>query len=583
MQQCSLRDMRPGRSGLGMMRTDHIPNFMNRRKEIALLALLAEWRRAASAVAKQQWVLFQQTGRFDGDYDALRQYRKQYAASRGLLAVQLARRGGRDLDKERADYDRMVEERRKNGGRAPRLNPRNVPPCLDPLAAGKEKLGTFRVQMLRRQVAAMLQSWIESRKRDFVYVVMRSSLDNRTAHQLLVINKWQAWFRLRHPIYYEGGVISTDARRLAQKIMRRVFRMHRKPSMASIGMNMDARAVRLVEPTTAKHFHAFFEVATLEQDASGYKRVSVPVLLPQRYLDRPGRPSSMVNVFQRSDGSLQFAAVKDMTEVFKETRQQYKPETEVLALDFGLRTLFASDRGDLLGRRFIEELRRHDGRIVRAVKRSRRQGVKPTQFEPYVVAVRRLQGFLRTFINMVLNRAVSRCKPATIAVERLDFRGMGLSRRMNRLLSNCGRKVVNEKCGDLNDRLGIVTVEVNPAYTSQTCSACGYVDRRNRSGEAFICRFCGRTLHADVNGARNIYARRSGAWPGVFTKHAALAKLVNDFVKRRAGERHSGSGSPGDLRQHPPSCEEWAALRLREQRHPSRARQDLDLVGAVVA
>ncbi|MFD1934599.1 zinc ribbon domain-containing protein [Nonomuraea mangrovi] len=46
---------------------------------------------------------------------------------------------------------------------------------------------------------------------------------------------------------------------------------------------------------------------------------------------------------------------------------------------------------------------------------------------------------------------------------------------------------------------------VEPAYTSQRCSACGIVDRKARESQAaFRCRSCGYFCNADVNAARNI-------------------------------------------------------------------------------
>ena len=49
---------------------------------------------------------------------------------------------------------------------------------------------------------------------------------------------------------------------------------------------------------------------------------------------------------------------------------------------------------------------------------------------------------------------------------------------------------------------GIRVVYVDPAYTSQTCSACGA--RGNRSRHRFSCPCCGRLAHADLNAGRNI-------------------------------------------------------------------------------
>ncbi|WP_297216731.1 zinc ribbon domain-containing protein, partial [Thermoplasma sp.] len=45
---------------------------------------------------------------------------------------------------------------------------------------------------------------------------------------------------------------------------------------------------------------------------------------------------------------------------------------------------------------------------------------------------------------------------------------------------------------------------VNPKYTSQKCSICGYTDKNNRHGSVFRCNNCGFELHADLNASRNI-------------------------------------------------------------------------------
>jgi transposase len=48
---------------------------------------------------------------------------------------------------------------------------------------------------------------------------------------------------------------------------------------------------------------------------------------------------------------------------------------------------------------------------------------------------------------------------------------------------------------------------INPALTSQRCSACGRVDRASRESQAvFRCTACGFAGNADVNAARNIAA-----------------------------------------------------------------------------
>ena len=58
------------------------------------------------------------------------------------------------------------------------------------------------------------------------------------------------------------------------------------------------------------------------------------------------------------------------------------------------------------------------------------------------------------------------------------------------------------------EQAGVMLKLVDPAYTSQTCSSCGHVERGNRSCQSrFCCKQCGHQAHADCNAARNIRAR----------------------------------------------------------------------------
>ena len=51
-------------------------------------------------------------------------------------------------------------------------------------------------------------------------------------------------------------------------------------------------------------------------------------------------------------------------------------------------------------------------------------------------------------------------------------------------------------------------VKVDPKYTSQTCSVCGYKSRDNRKSQScFKCCSCGFKINADQNASRNILAR----------------------------------------------------------------------------
>ena len=69
---------------------------------------------------------------------------------------------------------------------------------------------------------------------------------------------------------------------------------------------------------------------------------------------------------------------------------------------------------------------------------------------------------------------------------------------------------------------GVAFVEVDPAYTSQTCHRCGLVAKRNRRSQSeFECDRCGFVGHADHNAAINIAARGAERWGEVMRPYAA--------------------------------------------------------------
>ncbi|MFE5592146.1 RNA-guided endonuclease InsQ/TnpB family protein [Streptomyces sp. NPDC056549] len=89
-------------------------------------------------------------------------------------------------------------------------------------------------------------------------------------------------------------------------------------------------------------------------------------------------------------------------------------------------------------------------------------------------------------------------------------------------------------------RAGVPLVYVDPAYTSQQCSRCGHIDRKNRVDQAtFACRACGTLLHADDNASHNIDRKGRAMWTaGRESRVPATPKRVSG----RRGQPDSRSG-----------------------------------------
>jgi len=139
----------------------------------------------------------------------------------------------------------------------------------------------------------------------------------------------------------------------------------------------------------------------------------------------------------------------------------------------------------------------------------------------------------------LLNVIVKIYKPKRIIVEKLEFRSPELSKRLNRLVQNFGKKYIKQKLERLQQLYGIEIVEINPAYTSQECSSCGYVDKQNRKNtQEFECRACRNKTNAQINGSRNIL-KRSSLGSLYLTKKQVLKILIERYL-----ERHKGCKSP---------------------------------------
>ncbi|MBA9002545.1 RNA-guided endonuclease InsQ/TnpB family protein [Thermomonospora cellulosilytica] len=84
-------------------------------------------------------------------------------------------------------------------------------------------------------------------------------------------------------------------------------------------------------------------------------------------------------------------------------------------------------------------------------------------------------------------------------------------------------------------RVGVPVLEVDAAYTSQTCPRCGHVSRMNRpSRDAFCCVVCGLAGPADHIAAVNVRTRARTAWVFVNTPDAAVSPSYRRGQSRAA-------------------------------------------------
>jgi IS605 OrfB family transposase len=192
---------------------------------------------------------------------------------------------------------------------------------------------------------------------------------------------------------------------------------------------------------------------------------------------------------------------------------------EVVGVDRGIAISAALSTGELLsvpGLRDSEEKRlvRLQRRLARAARGSnRRQRVKTAIARLKARETDRRKDWVEKTSTDLARRF------DVIRVEDLKIRNMVRSARGTadvpgtnvRAKAGLNRSIHAAGWGRLVNRLehkaaGRVE-KINPAYTSQRCSACGTVNAKARESQAvFRCRSCAYTGNADVNAAKNIAA-----------------------------------------------------------------------------
>ena len=260
-----------------------------------------------------------------------------------------------------------------------------------------------------------------------------------------------------------------------------------------------------------------------------YSLLRIPLVGWVKLTRRGGNPwedGAPKQVVLRHDGHRWRAFVFYEIEV-----EQKLDDGEFLGVDMNVRQVATSD-GHFY---FLPDLKkkearrkRYQRRMARQVKGSNRR--KDTKKKLAKVS-RKIANIRKNWIHQTTKEIAEKC--GTVIVEDLKVKNMtasakgtienpgknvkqkaGLNRAMQDTALGGLRRNLEYKCGRL--------IEINPAYTSQTCSECGHVNKENRKTQArFLCVSCSYASNADTNAAINIrrlgMARLHGEVSGIST------------------------------------------------------------------
>ena len=396
------------------------------------------------------------------------------------------------------------------------------------------RLSARQLKSAQNMVHANVSGWLV-RLQDRVRVLITgSTLPEHDKTVLYRINARTAWWtvHLELPWRVDGDhLVPVDHNRaatpdvvclaveprllkLARRLVKQAQQQIRFPNLTRVNtLTLDGIVAKTEMARTATqqgHVGYWVKVATLVRG----NPVQVPLITNPRFtrhLDQAiasgGKLCAAIQL-HRTIGGVEVSLITDQPDAAPRT------SGSVVGIDFGFSSaLFATNEGHLLGRAMLARLRELDAVLEPLAADLQRRGVALKTDAAYRKLQARIGDVVANEIGRLLNQLANH-DVRELVVERLDFRGGGPSKRMNRLCTRTGRRVLKARLQRLTERHGITVTAVPAPYSSQQCCGCGYVHKTNRKTQArFVCGFCGKKLHADVNASRVVASRRSRPLP----------------------------------------------------------------------
>lgn len=195
--------------------------------------------------------------------------------------------------------------------------------------------------------------------------------------------------------------------------------------------------------------------------------------------------------------------------------KEEQKQNRILGIDRGVYNIATTSEGKLFGGKDVIK-KKNDYSYLR--RKLQKKGTKSAK-----KLLKKISGKEKRFVlnaNHVISKQIINSEYDTFVLEKLK------SMHDKKRHKNWNRKVHGWSYFQLEqfltykaNALGKHIKHVHPAYTSQTCSNCGRVDKTQRNKNTYKC-VCGHKQHADINAAINIknkFLRQSSKSDGVAT------------------------------------------------------------------
>lgn len=296
---------------------------------------------------------------------------------------------------------------------------------------------------------------------------------------------------------YLPAQLAISSRMKATEALKSIFTKYRKDKRTKKIMPRCPQSKLSSIRYDARSYSIFFErkeISLLTVDGRKKYSLKVPDYYASYFKDWKQCSADLCIDKQSNKVFLHIAFEKDITDTAL--------NGNYIGIDRGINNLAVVSNNKFFGSRHLKQLVFKQNRLRKQLQQKGTQSAKR-----HLRKLRKKEQRFRADINHQISKNIVASLSAgdTIVLEKLTgIRYKRLRKPQRTMLNNWAYLQLEQFIIYKAQAKGINIVYVDARYTSQGCSKCGFVDRKNREGHGFCCRECGFSLNADLNASRNI-------------------------------------------------------------------------------
>jgi len=247
-----------------------------------------------------------------------------------------------------------------------------------------------------------------------------------------------------------------------------------KPEIGSVDLELDSRFVK-VDLDNDTVFDGWLTLSSIGNKL----KIKIPFKKNKHFnkMQSKGKIKSGVRIGKN-----------DITFMFDLPDKPKKNSGKILGIDIGQKDSISCSNG------FVASKNKHNHDLISitSILSRKKKGSK---------GFKRCQEHRKNYINWSINQLNLN---GVKQVNRENIKDLRRGKRYSRRLSHWTYTEIFDKLDSYCEEQGVLVQTVNPTYTSQRCSKCGWTHKINRKGKLFKCTSCSFECDADLNASLNI-------------------------------------------------------------------------------